>query len=207
MNIRLSAILYGILHGIEVAVRNAEHRALTESYGAPDWYDRPPYPAFGVPQTGCAGPSWHEYAPLSQYWRDQVEKAKSQPGVGKNPGKVVAELTFGFWVDLTKNSNHMSLWMDRNLRSAFPNARRLDRRMIHARLKALQLLRNRISHHEPVMTSSNHLYNGEALLSLNDLLECVTWVCRDTAHWLSAEFGYADATQILRRVSHMRVTL
>jgi hypothetical protein len=85
------------------------------------------------------------------YWRDKVTQAKNQPGVGNNPGKVVAELTFGFWVELLKSSNHIPLWMARNLRSAFPNAPGLNRRMIYSRLKAIQLLRNRISHHEPFL--------------------------------------------------------
>jgi len=136
-----------------------------------------------------------------------VTQAMNQPGVGNNPGKVVAELTFGFWVELLKSSNHIPLWMARNLRSAFPNAPGLNGRMIHSRLKAIQLLRNRISHHEPVLTSSNCLYDGVAFLSLSDVLECATWVCTDTARWLREEFGYADAMQILRQVSGMGITL
>jgi hypothetical protein len=74
-NVRLCETLYGLLHGLEVAIRNAEHHALTTSFGSPTWYD---------------------VAPLSGYWQDKVSKAKARPGVGGTPGKVVAELTFGF---------------------------------------------------------------------------------------------------------------
>ena len=138
-NVQLSEVLYGLLHGLEVTVRNAEHHALTASYGTPTWY---------------------EIAPLSTYWQDQLVAAKVKPGAAGKPGKVVAELTFGFWVDLLKSQNHMSLWVGRGLHKAFPNARR-HRRLIHERLKSIQLLRNRISHHEPVLTAANALYNGE----------------------------------------------
>ena len=32
-NVQLSEVLYGLLHGLEVMVRNAAHHALTASYG------------------------------------------------------------------------------------------------------------------------------------------------------------------------------
>ena len=184
-NVQLSEGLYGLLHGLEVAIRNAEHYALTISYGTPAWYD---------------------LAPLSQYWRDQLDRAKAQPGVAGKPGKVVAELTFGFWVDLLKNSNHMSIWVGRKLYTAFPNGPR-DRKFIHGRLKAAQLLRNRISHHEPVLPSADSLYTGDGVLTLPQLIECVEWVCTHTAQWMKAQFRYAEAERILREVAAMKLSL
>jgi hypothetical protein len=184
-NVRLSEVLYGLLHGLEVTVRNAEHYALSAGYGTPTWYD---------------------LAPLSSYWHDQLTAAKSKPGVAGKPGKVIAELTFGFWVDLPKMKNHRSLWVNRKLNAAFPNTR-FTRDVIHTRLKAIQLLRNRISHHEPVLTSGNVVYNGDTTLSLSDLLECVEWVCLETAQWIKAAFRYADAEQILRTVAAMKISL
>ena len=47
---------------------------------------------------------------------DHNPNAKAKPGV--------AELTFGFRIDLLKHSNHMPLWVDRKLHTAFPNSRR-----------------------------------------------------------------------------------
>ncbi len=63
-NVHISEVLYGLLHGLEVAVRNAEHQVLTVSYGTAAWYDP---------------------APLSPYWRDQLNKAKVKPGTGGKP--------------------------------------------------------------------------------------------------------------------------
>lgn len=166
-NVQLSEVLYGLLHGLEVAVRNAEHFALTASYGTPAWYDA---------------------APLSNHWRVQLATAKAKKGAAGNPGKIVAELTFGFWVDLLKNQLYYDLWMRRKLHSAFPNAPHPEW-FIHNRLKAIQLLRNRISHHEPVLTSGNVIYNGDVLLKLPEVLECVEWVCVDTAAWIKGAFG------------------
>jgi Abi-like protein len=184
-NVQLSEVLYGLLHGLEVTVRNAEHHALTAGYGTPTWYDA---------------------ARLSQYWQDQLTKAKAKPGVAGKPGKVVAELTFGFWIDLLQNQNHRSLWVNRKLHAAFPHARR-HRSLIHERLKQIQLLRNRISHHEPVLTAANVVYNGDTVLSVPQLLECVEWVCPEAARWMRAKFRYEDAERVLRTVAATRVPL
>ena len=186
-NVQLSEVMYGLLHGLEVSVRNAEHYALSASYGTAAWYDAVP-------------------SPLSQYWRDQLAAAKTKPGVAGRPGKVVAELTFGFWIDLLKQSNHMPLWVGRKLHTAFPNARR-HRAAIHDRLKVIQLLRNRISHHEPVLTSANALYTGNGVIPLPEVIECVEWVCTNTAQWMRAQFHYAEAERILRDVAASRILL
>jgi hypothetical protein len=197
-NVQLSEVLYGILHGLEITVRNAAHYALTASYGTSSWYDGAFLPAPTVP--------------LSPYWRDQLTNAKAKavipraPGIAPRPGKVVAELTFGFWVDLLKKQNHWPLWVNRKLHSAFPNARR-QRGQIHDRLKAIQLLRNRISHHEPVLTAANALYTGDGVITLAEVLECIEWVCADTARWIEAEFHYAEAERILRTVAALNISL
>ena len=187
-NVALSEIMYGLLHGIEVSMRNAMHYCLKASYGRDDWYD---------------------VAPLSAYWRDQVNHAKDKVRSATGlilPGKVIAELTFGFWVDLTGKHYKNSLWLGRKLSAAFPQTSK-PRGDIHLRLKAVQLLRNRISHHERILTSQRKLYTGYALLTLTEVLECVDWVCADTAAWLRDRFRYAEAQRILADVYATGVTL
>ena len=126
--------------------------------------------------------------------------------MGNRPGKVIAELTLGFWVDLLQSQNHRSLWVDQKLNKAFPFAKR-DRGQIHGRLKEIQLLRNRISHHERIITSSNVVYNGNGHLSLDEIVECVEWVCPHTARWLKTEFKFKDAEELLKRVADMKIIL
>ena len=119
---------------------------------------------------------------------------------------MIAELTLGFWVELLSKRHHNDLWVSRKLFMAFPNTS-LNRGTIHGRLKIIQLLRNRISHHEPVLTSSNSIYPGYGLITLAELLECVEWICRDTNAWMKTQFRYAAAVQILSDVNKMAVSL
>jgi hypothetical protein len=98
-NVQLSEVLYGLLHGLEVMVRNAAHIALTARYGTAAWYD---------------------VAPLSHYWQDQVAKAKAKPGAAGKPGKIIAELTFGFWVQLLSKRITTGYGWVKNLARHFP---------------------------------------------------------------------------------------
>ena len=136
---------------------------------------------------------------------DRVTEAKNRVGA-TTPGKVVAELTFGFWVELLSRRNQNALWVGRKLKTAFPNTT-LTRKQIHGRLKTIQLLRNRISHHEPVLTSSKKIYAGHDLIALPELLECVEWVCNYTAQWMKTQFRYAAAERILSEVNAMGLSL
>jgi hypothetical protein len=94
-NVALSEALYGLLHWLEVAVRNAANDALSAGYTTPAWYDHVPFPPF---------------------WQAEVSKAKLKTAAAS--GKVVAELTFGFWVELTSRPNQNILWLGHGLRNA-----------------------------------------------------------------------------------------
>lgn len=182
-NVALSEALYGLLHWLEVAVRNAVHDALTAGYRTPAWYDK---------------------APFSPYWQAEVVKAKQK--ASNVPGKVVAELTFGFWVELTSRPNQNILWLGHGLRNAFPHTT-LQRDQIHTRLKIIQRLRNRISHHERVLTSRNELYAGHDFMTPAELVECVEWTCTETAQWMKAQHRYSEAGRILAEVKAMKILL
>ena len=142
-NTAVSAAFYGPLQGLEVTLRNAIHTQLSHKYG-PFWFDNP--------NTGLdAGAS------------TRINAAKSdldRSGAALRPDKIVARLSFGFWVSLTgrgerrnsgrKANYEMTLWRPA-LRNAFPRRERLVRRQVHGPLIALRVLRNRIAHHEPVI--------------------------------------------------------
>lgn len=182
-NIALSESLYGLLHWLEVAIRNAAHQALSAGFGTPAWYDQ---------------------VQFSGHWLGEVQRAKRK--TGGVPGKVVPELTLGFWVELTGKSHQNSLWLGNGLRHAFPHA--LARRdLIHDRLKIIQRLRNRMSHHERVLTSNNTFYAGFDCLRLPELVECVEWTCLETAQWMKAQQRYREACRILTEVNSMGIVL
>lgn len=108
-NVALSEMTFGLLHGLEVAIRNSMHDQLSTHFAAPRGFTS---------------------APLSSYSLDKVHAAiRDAGGQTASPGKVVAELRFGFRTDLAAQRYHWSLWQP-CLSAAFPGVR-LARPVIH----------------------------------------------------------------------------
>jgi hypothetical protein len=163
-NTEISAALYGPLQALEILVRNAFHRELSAVYG-PTWYDNPQVP--------LTPPAWARVADA----KDTLRRA-NRP---LDPGRIVAELSFGFWERLLthgppgKLNYEMALWRPA-LHHAFPNSRR-RRADVHKPLPGLRDLRNRIAHHEPI-------FARPLAAEYQTIIEAIGWMCADTRAWV-----------------------
>ncbi|MCX6471206.1 MAG: CAAX protease [Corynebacteriales bacterium] len=77
---------------------------------------------------------------------NDLATARQKAGKAAPPGKIIAELTFGFWVFLTANRHAPTIWTP-YLEHAYPSGSLPGR--IHAGLEELRKARNRVAHHEP----------------------------------------------------------
>lgn len=97
-------------------------------------------------------------------------------------GKVIAELSFGFWRYLCSSHYLTSLWVPA-LVDAFPlhpaagDPRRV-REDVDDRVQRLHYLRNRIAHHEPV-------HQRDLAHDLSSLLEVTGWICVHSRAWIA----------------------
>ena len=168
-NTAVSAAFYGPLQGLEIALRNAVHRELSNRYGA-DWYDNP--------KAGLDGGT------LSRVAAARADlKRDSYPD---DPPHVVAALSFGFWVALLgpggrlpsggKANYEMTLWRA-GLFRAFPHAK-VSRKAAHRPLDYLRTFRNRIAHHEPIF--DRHLARD-----YTSLMDVTGWISKDTQAWIN----------------------
>jgi hypothetical protein len=139
-NIALSKSFYPVLGLLEVALRNNLHRVIARHHGSDAWYDLIP-------------------TVLASHEREAVLKAKAKLQERQKlaePNRVVAELSFGFWTSLLGTDYEQKLW-PRLLSSAFPHMPRKQRtrsKVAH-RFHQIRVLRNRISHHEPIYRMTN----------------------------------------------------
>lgn len=84
--------------------------------------------------------------------REEIDKGKRrlrQAGAQLLPGKIVAELSFGFWRFLLARRYTASLWPA--MRPAFPHLPSRDRLLLEEPVARLHKLRNRLAHHEPLI--------------------------------------------------------
>lgn len=133
---------------------------------------------------------WLDAAPLDRRGQDDVRKARDRATrFGRVPevhGKVVAELTLGFWRYLVASRYLTSLWIPA-LRSAFPHGDRDlgdRRRRVERHMRDLLLVRNRAAHHEPIHRR-NHLADLSAAVELS------AWVSPDAGAWVGGTSSLA----------------
>ena len=172
-NSNVASALYEDLGRLEVVFRNAIDEALVHCgtvKGWPDvWFRRTQlFPGQHASRT-----------------RDDINAARWRAtGGGKHPevhGKVIAELSFGFWRYLCKHDYLTSLWVPA-VASAFPlhpsagNPRRI-RAQVEDRMQRLHFLRNRVAHHEPI-------HRRNLAQDYADLQELTGWMCVDCGAWI-----------------------
>ena len=162
---------------LEVVFRNAVDAALIAYGTAQDW-----------PQV------WYrrsqlfrgEHGPQARTWANieiARQRAAGQRDRQEIHGKVIAELSFGFWRFLCTRSYLTSLWVPA-IAAAFPqhpssgNPRRV-RADVEGRMRRLYFLRNRIAHHEPI-------HQRDLARDHAEVLELIGWICPECRAWAEA---------------------
>lgn len=81
--------------------------------------------------------------------REQITYARRTAN-SATPGKVIAELSFGFWRYLSSSAHATSLWMP-YLRHGFVAG--TGRQAVDEPMRRVHRLRNRVAHHEPLLAT------------------------------------------------------
>jgi len=139
-NVQLSEALYPSLQAFEVALRNSVHRALSHHFQTEYWFDQ------GIL--------------LAWQWKPSARRAQlTTYRKPHDPGRIVAELSFGFWSSMF-NSPYEPLWYAdgaRLLDLVFPYLPRSmrTRKKLSQRIERIRRLRNRVFHDEPVWNKTD----------------------------------------------------
>jgi hypothetical protein len=172
-NIAISGAFYEDLGRLEVVFRNAIDSALVRWGAARNW------PTVWYRRKALF-PGKHS----QRVWQGIADaRARAgRRGSREVHGKVVAELSFGFWRFLCTRPYLTSLWVPA-LAAAFPHHPDAGnplavRQAVDERMQRLHFLRNRIAHHEPV-------HQRDLRRDHNDLLAVAGWICPATRDWIA----------------------
>ena len=159
LNMRLSEALYTPLQILEVALRNRIHTVLAQAYSL-RWFEDERVVTNTLQQMQ-----------VSAAVADLVKAAKDS-----TPGRVVAALTFGFWTAML-GAAYEDLWQMHLHRIGFRAGERgLRRKDLSRALTPIRLLRNRIAHHEPILSWDLRKHH-EAMAKIT------AWLANDLATW------------------------
>lgn len=152
-NVQISESFYPIIAALEVALRNRLYNAVAELKGQ-NWLLEE------INQQIIL--SDNERNILLEAYK-KVKRKHNSPSIGA----IIAELTFGFWVNLCKKSYKNSLWDKQDFFSnVFPDfdnyfsSPTWDKtKVIFPELKEILRLRNRIFHHEIIINNKIGIEN------------------------------------------------
>lgn len=154
---------------IEVMLRNAVDRELSRYANEP----QRKIPWFMVPSiTGGS----HEAITKS------VEVARSRLRAlsphRDSRGQIIASLSFGFWTELF-GSKHEDLWRSA-LSDALPGTPAGRRKNVMAKLERLRPFRNRLAHHDSLLSQ-------DILFQLEEMLTLAEWISPAARTWLESQ--------------------
>lgn len=137
LNAELGASFWVDLMWLEITLRNSINAELSASF-TDHWFQAPAF-------TDRLGDVPRKF--LAQSVEASTHSSASASGYAA--GKIIANLTFGFWTGLVSKHYTHSLWIP-SLRKMFDISSAPDRAAIHQALESARRLRNRIAHHEPI---------------------------------------------------------
>lgn len=168
-NSRISAAMFEDLGYLEVMLRNACHQQLQrwsqDQFGDPAWYLQP------------------TLTPASRVDVDKARRRATRAGRDELPGRVVAEMMFGFWRFLHARAYEATLWTP-CLRKAYSHLEPQRRQLVYTRLDHLNALRNRIAHHEPIHADRIAGTGTDVRGLYNELLELLGWIDPHISEWV-----------------------
>ncbi len=165
-NIEISETFYPLLSLLEIGLRNNIDYQLSRKFNDDNWFENPSFVKIA-----------------SRFQIDRVSEARNNILREKKQittGKIVSELSFGFWTSLLDSKFEKSLW--KNLRLAFPNCPKKirQRKTMSSKLNGIRRLRNRIFHHESVSWNLAALTNYK-----NEIIEGIDWLDKELLDWSS----------------------
>lgn len=167
-NMRAAASLMELTSMVEVVVRNSLDIRLR------DWAQR-----------RRSGASWLDVAPIDRRGQEDIRRARERATrSGTRPevhGRVIAELSLGFWRYLVESRYLTALWVPAT-HAAFPYGPvdlRTRQRDVTFRMQQLNFVRNRAAHHEPV-------HQRDLSRDFDSAVELAEWISPTAGKWVTA---------------------
>jgi hypothetical protein len=161
-NARLGEAFHMPIQAAEVALRNSINLALSNVYTSNWWDCKNLFDLLDEERIGDL---------------TTVLRRIRNRGLELYTGQVVAGLSFGFWVGILDGRYNPPIWGGQ-LRKAFPSfPKERSRKSLYTTVRDIATLRNRISHHEP-------LIGRDSLADFSNLMALLGWICPQKAVWI-----------------------
>lgn len=184
-NLRVSQAFYPILNLFEIFLRNVIDYQISSHFANPNWII--------TEKNGFMNdPSLSSSKYFLKYSVAGAEKtiAGNKGKIPVTSGKVIAELSFGFWTSLFQKYHYKLI--GGVVIHCFPKKPlKVNREIISKKLNNIRLFRNRIYHNEPICFNGNDIDFCNAKIVRQDIYDLLEWIDVDLAKY-TATFDNID---------------
>jgi hypothetical protein len=179
-NVLISQAFYPVLSILEITLRNSIDTMIKTKFGE-NW----------IEQELNQNTILYEYDFNSL--KEAYEKTKqSYKNECFTYGKVIAGLSFGFWVNLCSKKYNVPIWTKQGcFRGVFVYYPKTKQEQIHeiaSKLTSIKKLRNKIFHYEPILKHKEKILN-----KYNEMLEILSYLPKDDSDILNKTCKFKDA--------------
>ncbi len=172
-NIEISESFYPMLSVLEIALRNNLDFQLKRKFKDDNWFENSEFIKI-----------------VNRFQIDRVSEARNKILREKKAittGRIIAELSFGFWTSLLDSKFEKNLW--KNIRLAFPNCPKSirKRKTMSSKFNGIRKFRNRIFHHEAVSWNYAALTNYK-----EEIIEGIDWLESGLLEWSEDIFRFDE---------------
>lgn len=177
-NLRLSQAFYPLLSTLEISLRNALDQHFSIYFSDTDWLKNQAL------SSGFMHDNRLNLQRLPFYMKTNVQKANSKLGPAVSQGKLISELTFGFWTEFFEKTHYKVLkGQPIQAFSNLPPA--IKRSNIYSKLNSIRYFRNRIYHYEPICFKNGSFDFSNAITVYHDINDLILWFDSDLSKWCS----------------------
>jgi hypothetical protein len=183
VNLRVSQAFYPVLHLFEIFLRNTVYDHISRHFSNPNW----------IVSEKSGFMSDPSLTPSRFLLRKSIEKAERtiiRKGSTVTSGKVIAELSFGFWTSLF-DTHHYRLIGGAPIHAFQHKPAYANRNMINQKLNRIRGFRNRIYHNEPICFDGSTIDFTKAQKIKNELYDLLSWIDSDLTDYVE----YFDGVQ------------
>jgi hypothetical protein len=172
-NMRVAAAFLPLIGAAEICCRNLIAKRLEAAFG-PEWWRESAFHRIA----GKTGKG------ITLRAADKI----ADSGKPETLGRVISELSFGYWVNMLLPKYEVPLWTP--LHPWFPELPATENlASLHLRLASVHELRDRIGHHEPI-------FRRDLSRDYADCLGLVRWLNVAKANWITP---ICDVPRLMRR--------
>jgi len=164
-NIKISQAFYPELSVLEVSLRNAIDTIFKEKFGN-DWIEQEVKYNYFLDS--------FDYDTLLKAYND-VKRECQKTSKKFTAGKVIANLSFGFWTNICLSKYNAKIWTKKGFfKGVFVNFPKNKQQQIHSisnTLNSIRKLRNRVFHYERILKKPSNL-----LIKFNEIMEILNYL-------------------------------